>query len=104
MIRLFRLAISILIISSLLTACAKKPEYYQAAYSQNTDKKIPNLQGAQHRTKDINNRKAIQPTHKDAEIVQIQKRSGDDVMMFLMLPIILIIGGIAYATNPNFTM
>lgn len=34
MIKFFKIAISILLISSLLTACTKKPEYYQAAYSE----------------------------------------------------------------------
>ncbi|UXM95205.1 hypothetical protein N5853_00660 [Bartonella sp. HY329] len=34
MIKFLKIAISILLISSLLTACTKKPEYYQAAYSQ----------------------------------------------------------------------
>ncbi|UXN03343.1 hypothetical protein [Bartonella sp. HY406] len=98
MIKFFKIAISILLISSLLAACTKKPEYYQAAYSGEKHDSKPKLN-----PNNVNNRQKQKETDKAQPRSESprQSRPMSTFELILLTPVFLIAVLIGELSKPS---
>lgn len=95
------LCVAVMVSASLLTACAQKPQYYQAAYAKETNPKKNTEQGRKNTTQSLITNEPQEGNSKQKGVQPTPGFDRDAALMTLALPFIIIIGGIIYEINKD---